>query len=276
MRPCMLLRAGVLAAAALALTFALPLNEPSKVLSTVDDLETQALIVLGKNGSPGVFKNFLPLVNHAVVFAGAVLPSVKAHKENKHTREFTESMLVQTVASGAGKEESSDVEKFIPTGESMLEAMIAIGNVVGGSSGFNPIQMMSNLVGKKEMEASIDEILHFPLRFPDPTNEEIALAEQVVLSVGLGFGDQEDAIQHFINGISKDKREMIEHLEKNVIERVVNAMMLPNGDPTPALIEEIKSQMREMEKRKGNSDMMPEELKEMVARGSQGDRKSVV
>jgi len=57
---------------------------------------------------------------------------------------------------------------------------------------------------------------------------------------------------------------MINSLEKNVIEKLMNAMTLPNGDPSPALIEEIKSEMREMQTKTGSTSMMPEELVDLV------------
>ncbi len=51
---------------------------------------------------------------------------------------------------------------------------------------------------------------------------------------------------------------------QNVFEAVINSMQTSDGKPSPALVEEIKSQMREMQNRKGNTDMMPQEIKDIV------------
>jgi len=193
---------------------------------------------------------------------------LKAKKDHKKNSELTESILVQTVAD-AGGAKISDLEKNLPTSEDMLAAMIAIGNVVGGSSGYNPILMLSNIIGKSDTIKMIDEIVKFPLRFPDPTDEELAAAEQVVLSVGLGFGNQETAIENFMKTMTKEQEEMIASLEKNVIEKAMSAMMTSNGEPSQALIEEIKRQMREMQEKKGSTEMMPEEFKDLVKQQAQ-------
>jgi len=249
-------------AACVVCSLSLPLSADPKTLSVDSDLETQALVALGKSSSPGQFKNMLPLIGHVVVYAGAVLPSVRAKKEKVHNSEMSEMMLVQTVADAAGL---SEFEKTLPTGESIMDAMVALGNVMGGSSGYNPILMMSNVVGKNDMGNMIDEIMKFPLHFPDPDDRQLMAAEQVVLSVGLGFGDQDYAINNFIASLSETQKSMIDSLEKNVINKTIDAMVTESGDPSPALIQEIKRQMREMQQKKGSTEMMPQEFKDLVS-----------
>ncbi len=48
------------------------------------------------------------------------------------------------------------------------------------------------------------------------------------------------------------------------MEKLIGSMMLPNGDPTPKLIEEIKREMSEMEASTGSTAGMPQELKDLV------------
>jgi hypothetical protein len=176
-----------------------------------DNLEQQALIALNKNDAPGKFKNFLPLINHVVVYSSAVLPAIRANKEHKHVAELGDAMLVQTIAEAAGM---SDLEKNLPSSESMLDAVIALGNVMGGSSGYNPVKMLSNVIGKEDMIKMMDEMIQFPLHFPEPNANQLVAAEQVALSVGLGFLDQDVAIQSFLHVLSKEQQAMVDSLEK--------------------------------------------------------------
>jgi len=226
--------------------------------------EIQALVAItGNNKSSQQFKNFIPLVSQIVVYSGAVLPSVQAKKMNKHNNELSQSILIQSLA-GPSNVPQSELEKQLPTSEDVVDAMIAVGKVMGGSSGFNPVQMMTNILGKGEMQKVVDEVMKFPFRFPDFTDEQLVSAEQVVLSAGLGFSNQQLSIDQFLTILSEDQKTMINSLEKNVIEKLMNAMTLPNGDPSPALIEEIKSEMREMQTKTGSTSMMPEELVDLV------------
>jgi hypothetical protein len=257
-----MLRVTLLALFGVVMCLSLPVSDSPKSLSVVDDLEIEALVAIQKSDAPGKFKNFIPLVNHIVIYAGAILPTVQAKKANKHINEMTETMLLQTVSDAAGLK--VDLEKNLPTADSILDAMIALGNVMGGSSGYNPITLVSNVIGKEDTAKMLDEIMKFPLHFPEPEEKQISAAEQVILTVGLGFGDQDYAINNFINSLSQQQKDMVDSLEKNVINKAVSAMTTPSGEPSPALIEEIKRQMREMEKRKGNTDMMPDEFKDLV------------
>jgi hypothetical protein len=76
--------------------------------------------------------------------------------------------------------------------------------------------------------------------------------------------NQDDALNAFLATMSDEQRSMIESLEKNVVEKFMGAMMTPDGEPTPRLIEEIKKEMHEMEERTGSTDQFPEELKDIV------------
>jgi len=51
-------------------------------------------------------------------------------------------------------------------------------------------------------------------------------------------------------------------------------MTVENGDPSPALIQEVKRQMKEMEEKKGSTEMMPQELKDLVLTASKEEVKS--
>jgi len=227
--------------------------------------EIQALLAISTNNkSNQQFKNFIPLVSQIVVYSGAILPSVQAKKMNKHNNELSQSILIQSLAGPSSTQAQSDLEKSLPTAEDVVEAMISVGKVMGGSSGFNPVQMMTNLLGKEEMKKVVDEVMKFPVRFPDFTDEQLLSAEQVILSAGLGFTNQQSAIDQFLGILSEEQKTMIDSLEKNVIEKLMNSMTLPNGDPSPALIEEIKSEMREMQAKTGSTSMMPEELVKLV------------
>lgn len=182
-------------------------------------VQDQLLLVLNNDATdPGKFKNFLPLVNQVIVYTGAVLPGIKASKQHKQVHELSEGMLVQTIAEAAGSPPTqsslSDLEKYLPTSADMLDAMTKIGKVMGGNGGFNPIQMMTNIVSENDMKAAIDEVMHFPLRFPDLTESQLAVAEEVVLSVGLGFTNQEQAMETFLAAMNDEQRRMITSLQK--------------------------------------------------------------
>jgi uncharacterized membrane protein YuzA (DUF378 family) len=185
---------------------------------------------------------------------------------------LTDSLLLQTLSEAAYKsraqrdaEAKAKAEADLPPATTVLNALVAIGAVMGGSSGFNPMQMMTNIVGEAEMATTIDELMKFPLRFPDPTQDQLVAAEQVMLSVGLGFISQDDALNAFINTLTDEQRAMVDELEKHVIENVMGAMMTPDGEPSPRLIEEIKKEMHDMEERGVSSEQMPENFKRMVS-----------
>jgi hypothetical protein len=182
--------------------------------------QTQALIALNEASLPLKFNQFIPLVNQIVVYSGVVLPGVRAKKEHKLNRELTESLLIETVASAAGTNTTvvSDLEKSLPTSKDMLAAMLAIGTVMGGSSGFNPIQIVSNVVGPDNLTDIIQEIMTFPLRFPDFTEKQFVVAEEVALSVGLGFMDQEQAIQRFEHALEPQQHDMLVSMQKVTLE----------------------------------------------------------
>jgi hypothetical protein len=230
----------------------------------------QALLAIHGSDAPAMFDNFLPLIRQVFVYSGAVLPGLRSKKDHTHNSDLTESTLVQTMADAAGSRppQMSDFEKNLPTSDDLLSAMTALGNVMGGSSGYNPIQMLSNVVGKEKLVQAIDEVMKFPIHFPDLTDDQLVVGEEVALSVGLGFINQQQAIDKFVQSLNEEQKTMISSLQKNVFDALVNSMQTPDGKPTPALVEEIKRQMREMQNRKGNADMMPQEIKDLVTEGS--------
>jgi hypothetical protein len=191
---------------------------PDEFKDLVKESQQQQTLIQVSSAESSRFKNMIPLVNQAVVYIGAILPSVKASKEHKRNHDLSEALLVQTISEAAGSPAISataaNIEKFLPTADDMLDAMLKVGNVLGGKDGFNPIKMMSNIVGEKEMKQSIDDIMHFPLRFPDLTESQLITAEQVMLSVGLGFESQEQAIERFISCLNVQQRSLVLTIQK--------------------------------------------------------------
>lgn len=246
-----------------------------EVAPSADEI-SQALIAIKPYSDPhpysseSKFKEFLPLVKQVVIYTGVVLPSLEVHKQHKKNSELTELALLQSVAAAAGQKQ--DLESKLPSSEAMVDAMVAIGRVMGGSSGFNPVQLFVNTVGKPELQSVIDDLMRFPLQFPDPTEPQIMAAEQVVLSVGLGFGNQEESISNFINSLSPEQQSMIDKLEKDIVDKLMGSMMTPSGEPSLRLLQEIKREMKEMESRSGSSDQMPQEFKQMILEAAKMNR----
>jgi hypothetical protein len=238
-----------------------------------NDLQMQALLAVQTDQKiSGRFKNFLPLVNQVVVYTTAVLPALKANKEHKKTHDLSESMFVQTVAEAAGSNPTAELEAALPSSGSLLDAMEGVGQLMAGSDGFNPVQMLVDLVGEEDLKEVLDDMMHFPLRFPDLTDKQLLTAGQMALVAGLGFGDQEAALTAFVDSLDKEQKDLINKLQKDVMDRLLGSMMLPDGSPTPRLIEEIKKEMQRMQYASGNTDAMPSDLKRLVENGAARDQ----
>jgi len=247
---------------------AIPISDVNKQSSLKDEFSTVQNLISTEAHSDK-FSNFMPLVKQVLVHQGIVVPSIKKY----HLKKTADTSLVQT---GKDSEPTmADLEKYLPTAHDMLDAMIAVGNVMGGSSGYNPITMVSNAVGgNKEMEKVVDDMMRFPFRFPEITENQIFAAENVLMSAGLGFVSQEQAVDQFIRVLTPEQKKLVDDFEKNVFEKLYNSMTTADGKPAPALVEEIKSQMREMEKRTGSTDRMPDELKDLLKESSKANSAS--
>ncbi len=64
------------------------------------------------------------------------------------------------------------------------------------------------------MKQIIHDIMHFPIQFPDLNDTQVIAAEEVVLSVGLGFGNQQQAIDGFIESLSPEQKVLITNIQK--------------------------------------------------------------
>merc|ERR1719446_989214 len=102
--------------------------------------------------------------------------------------------------------------------------------------------------------------MHLPMRLPEPTQQELDGAQNVLLMYGLGF-----ASEHFESVLSPETRAVVEDVQKNLVDKLLNAMVSDNGQPSTALVEEIKRQMRDLQKNTGTTDDMPAPMKQLVA-----------
>jgi hypothetical protein len=220
----------------------------------------QALIALKPDVSKK-FDNLLPLVNQAVLYSTVALPMAKK-AEAKKSANFKASLEESALIGLA----SSNNDLDLPPAKSIREAMVAMGELLSNGNGYNPVVMFQNVLGgEAEMDKWMDTLMKLPTRLPEPTQEEIDGAQNVLLAYGLGFESEEQAIDHFMRTLSPSTREVVEDVQNNVVDKLTNSMINSDGTPSTALVEEIKRQMREMQNRTGNSDMMPEEMKAMVA-----------
>merc|ERR1712023_213070 len=218
----------------------------------------QALIAL-KPDVTGQFKNFIPLVNQVVMYSTVALPM--ANKAKAAGQEKVDPRIGESALLGLADAANDDM---LPSAKAVREAMTAIGELLSNGNGYNPVVMMTNVMGGDvEMDKWMDSLMHLPKRLPEPTKKEIEGAENVLLMYGLGFESEEEAIAQFENVLTPETRNVVQDVQKNLVEKLINAMVDEKGNPSAALVEEIKRQMREMQNRVGNTDMMPEPLKEI-------------
>jgi len=220
----------------------------------------QALIALKPDVSKK-FDNLLPLVNQAVLYSTIALPMAKkaeAKKSSNFKASLEESALIGLA--------SSSTELDLPPANTIREAMVSMGELLSNGNGYNPVVLFENVLGgEAEMDKWMDTLMKLPTRLPEPTQEEVDGAQNVLLMYGLGFESEEQAIDHFMKTLTPETRAVVEDVQNNVVDKLTNAMMNSDGTPSTALVEEIKRQMREMQNRTGNTDMMPAEIKAIVA-----------
>jgi len=204
-------------------------------------------MALPVNKKPNDFKAFLPFVSQIVTYTGAIIPTAMSAK-HKHSDEFN--MLIQTHSSATNNITATG--KRLPDPVHTVEQMNQMGKKAAMFTGYNPIEMMSDLLGKDGMTEVVANITLFEAEFPDTVNQnQVELAELMLITMGVFGPDSEankNATQNFMGSLSDHQLELIHSLNENVLDRISNVMVDPaTGDPTPALVNETEKMMRQME-----------------------------
>jgi len=196
---------------------------------------------------PPQITNFLPFVSQILTFTGAVIPSALAPKA-KHSRDFQ--MLVEMGAKSKKENSVSPFEK-IPDAQQTLEQMEAFGKKTQALVGYNPVEMMEDLLGKDGVQDVIANVTTFANQFPDTvTEEQVQHAEMVLLTMGVYGADStaaENSTVTFMNSMSPQQTKLIFDLQHYVLERLMTVMINPDGTPTETLVHEIEKQMKALE-----------------------------
>jgi len=217
------------------------------VVFSVLVLSTFSLPTEKMEGKDTKFKHFLPFLSEIVTYTGAIIPTAMA-KKHKHSQEFE--ALLQT-HSQAAKNGSDPFDRTL-TSNQTVELMMGMGKKAQQLVGYNPIEFMTDLIGKDGLVQAVDVITQFGDQFPDTvTEKQVQDAEMMVLTLGVYGADSEKnvkATEEFMQELTPKQNELIQKLQHDVIEKVVNAMINADGTPTQALIDETEKQLSLMEK----------------------------
>merc|ERR1712048_935505 len=164
-----------------------------------------AVMSLPVDKTPNDFKAFLPFVSQIVTYTGAIIPTAMSAKY-KHSDEFN--MLIQTHSS-----KIDGPQNRLPDPEHTVELMNKMGQKASVFTGYNPVEMMSDLLGKDGMTEVVANITLFESEFPETVNQ--------------------NATENFMGSLSDHQLELIHSLNQNVLDRISNVMVDPTtGQPT--------------------------------------------
>merc|ERR1712048_802474 len=197
---------------------------------------------------PNDFKAFLPFVSQIVTYTGAIIPTAMSSK-HKHSDEFN--MLLQTTQSSTDNAAELGVNRM-PDPEYTVKVMEEMGKKASTFTWYNPVEMMSDLLGKDGMTEVVANITLFESEFPETVNQnQVELAELMLITMGVFGPDSEankNATENFMGSLSDHQLELIHSLNQNVLDRISNVMVDPTtGQPTPALVNETEKMIHQME-----------------------------
>eukprot|EP00299_Pterocystis_sp_00344_P007889 c2764_g1_i1.p1 GENE.c2764_g1_i1~~c2764_g1_i1.p1 ORF type:complete len:247 (-),score=69.41 c2764_g1_i1:41-781(-) len=189
--------------------------------------------------------NFLPLVSEIISFTGAVIPTAMT-KKFKHSHDFE--ALVQM---SAQSNNAPNPFERVPDGKYTVDMMIAMGDKIKPLVGYNPMDIVTNLLGKDGFAEIVNNVTKFATEFPDTvTEDQVQHAEMVLLTLGV-FGPDSaanmNATQSFMQSLTAEQSKMMFDLEHSVLERLMNAMVNADGTPSQALVDEMEREMKAME-----------------------------
>lgn len=239
----------------------------------------------------GDFKAFLPMVSRIVTYTGAIIPTamsvthkhtdefnllVQTSAEKKHGEEF--GMLLQThdaistnnetdtkvaettsnastpLAEDAAIIPSPDMPMLrrLPDPEFTIESMREMGQKAATYTGYNPIEMMEDLLGVDGFKEVIENVTLFENEFPQSvTQEQVEKAEMMVITMGVFGPDSEankNATDNFMGCLSDKQVELIHTLNQNVIDRVLSVIVDPQtGEPTESFVNESNKMIQRMD-----------------------------
>merc|ERR1712048_164166 len=198
---------------------------------------------------PNDFKAFLPFVSHIITYTAAVVPTAMSPKHS-HSDEF--SLLLQTEADGNVTSDSKLPFNRIPDAEHTAAMMEEMGRKASAFTGYNPIEMMSDLLGKDGMTEVVSNVTMFETKFPDTvTQGQVEKAEMMLITMGVFGPDSEankNATENFMGSLSDVQLELIYSLNQNVLDRITNVIIDPTtGEPTEAMVNETEKMIHQME-----------------------------
>jgi hypothetical protein len=193
------------------------------------------------------FKDFLPLVNEIVTYTAAIFPAAMTNK-HKHSHEFE--TLIQT-NSATAKKGGNPFDQQMNTTQT-IDMMMEMGNKAQLLVGYNPMQFLVELIGKDELVSTIDLVTKFAAEFPNSvTDDQVQDAEMMLLTLGVYGPDSEKnvkATEDFMKSLTPQQSSLLTSLQHQVLDKIVNVMMNPDGTPSKALIQETEKQLEQIEK----------------------------
>jgi len=197
---------------------------------------------------PNDFKAFLPFVSQIVTYTGAIIPTAMSSK-HKHSDEFN--MLLQTTQSSTDNAAELGVNRM-PDPEYTVKVMEEMGKKASTFTGYNPVEMMSDLLGKEGMTQVVANVTLFENEFPQTVSQnQVELAELMLITMGVFGPDSEankNATENFMGSLSDHQLELIHTLNQNVLDRITNVIIDPKtGEPTEAMVNETDKMMHQME-----------------------------
>merc|ERR1712110_703994 len=197
---------------------------------------------------PNDFKAFLPFVSQIVTYTGAIIPTAMSSK-HKHSDEFN--MLLQTTQSSTDNAAELGVNRM-PDPEYTVKVMEEMGKKASTFTGYNPVEMMSDLLGKEGMTEVVLNVTMFETKFPDTvTQGQVEKAEMMLITMGVFGPDSEankNATENFMGSLSDTQLELIHSLNQNVLDRISDVMVDPKtGQPTELMVNETDKMIRQME-----------------------------
>merc|ERR1711871_38905 len=102
-----------------------------------DERLGQALVAIESEAKyDGALTNLLPQISNLVVVSSVVVPAMAAKHSKVAMKELTGQMLVQEFGVVSSDPTLREMDEQLPEPEKMLNAMVAIGAVMGGKSKF--------------------------------------------------------------------------------------------------------------------------------------------
>merc|ERR1711981_1323755 len=207
-----------------------------------------AAMSLPVDKTPNDFKAFLPFVSQIVTYTGAIIPTAMSAK-HKHTDEFN--MLIQTTQSSTDNAAELGINRM-PDPEYTVKVMEEMGKKASTFTGYNPVEMMSDLLGKEGMTQVVANVTLFENEFPQTVSQnQVELAELMLITMGVFGPDSEankNATENFMASLSDHQLELIHSLNQNVLDRITNVIIDPKtGEPTEAMVNETEKMIHQME-----------------------------